>query len=120
PAPPEDLPPAPPEDLTPPAPGEQPAPPEDLPPAPPEDLTPPAPGEQPAPDAPSVIEAGSQSPELVDVPLPAPDEDQNPPVEIHQVSTVAFTKQVWQAIRAQDVSGNDALDALAQPSSVIG
>ncbi len=33
-----------------------------------------------------------------------------------EVSTVGYTKQLWDAIRAQDIQGNDALDAIAQPS----
>lgn len=37
----------------------------------------------------------------------------------HLVSNIAYTKKLWQAIRAQDVCGNDALDSLAQPY-VIG
>ncbi|OSC22893.1 hypothetical protein B8W69_25345 [Mycobacterium vulneris] len=32
------------------------------------------------------------------------------------VSEAGYTQQLWDAIRAQDVQGNDALDALAQPS----
>lgn len=31
-------------------------------------------------------------------------------------SDASYTQQLWEAIRAQDVQGNDALDALAQPS----
>ena len=33
-----------------------------------------------------------------------------------QASTVGYTQQLWQAIQDQDVNGNDALDALAQPA----
>ena len=33
-----------------------------------------------------------------------------------EVSSVGYTKQLWEAIRAQDIQGNDALDAIAQPS----
>jgi hypothetical protein len=39
--------------------------------------------------------------------------EQAEPVEIHQVASVGYTKQLWQAIVGQDVAGNDALDALA-------
>jgi len=103
PAPPADaVPPAPPADLAPPADAIPPAPPADLappadavPPAPPADLAPPADAVPPAPPA--------------DVPPPAP-------AELQQASTVAYAKKLWQAIRAEDVRGNDALDALAQPS----
>ncbi|OMB92814.1 resuscitation-promoting factor RpfA [Mycobacterium colombiense] len=62
-----------------------------------------------------------------DVPAPAPPADA-PPVadtDFHgfvpagmpqHVSEAGYTQQLWDAIRAQDVQGNDALDALAQPS----
>ncbi len=72
----------------------QPAPPPDAP-APPADALPPAPAPDAAPPA--------------DVPPPAPAEPQ-------QASTVGYTQQLWQAIQGQDVNGNDALDALAQPA----
>ena len=69
----------------------QPAPPADaLPPAPPADVVPPAP--------------------------PAPPAEAPPPAEIQQAATASYKKQLWQAMRAQGVNGNDALDALAQPS----
>ncbi|OBH90304.1 transglycosylase family protein [Mycobacterium sp. E2989] len=32
------------------------------------------------------------------------------------VSSAGYTKQLWDAIRAQDIQGNDALDAIAQPA----
>jgi resuscitation-promoting factor RpfA len=89
-------PPPPPADPAPPAPpvqlaaNDQPAPPPDAP-APPADALPPAP---PA-DAPPA-----------DAPPPAP----------QQASTVGYTQQLYQAIQGQDVNGNDALDALAQPA----
>ncbi|CAM4186778.1 Resuscitation-promoting factor RpfA [Mycobacterium basiliense] len=51
--------------------------------------------------------------------MPPPADEINPPVQIHDVSTVAYTKKLWQAIVEQNISGNDALDALAQPT-VIG
>ncbi|EPQ73980.1 resuscitation-promoting factor RpfA [Mycobacterium marinum str. Europe] len=103
---PEDLPPAP-EDLAPPAPA-------DLPPAP-EDLAPPAPADLPpapedlAPPAPADLPPAPE-----DLP-PSADAD-NPPVDVHEASTVAYTKKLWQAIVGQNISGNDALDALAQPA----
>jgi hypothetical protein len=114
PAPPADLaPPAPPADLAPPAPPADlapPAPPADLaPPAPPADAVPPAPPADLAPPAPPADAVPPAPP--ADVPPPAPAEPQ-------QVATVDYTKKLWQAIQAQDVNGNDALDALAQPSPV--
>lgn len=79
--------PAPPADLAPPADAFPPAPPADaFPPAPPADAFPPAPEEAPAPGQP------------------------------WQTSSVSYTQKLWQAIRAEDVHGNDALDALAQSS----
>ncbi|ORV37790.1 hypothetical protein AWC00_22650 [Mycobacterium conspicuum] len=76
-----------------PAPVADPAPPADaLPPAPPADAPPPADAVPPAPPA--------------DAPPPPP----------QQASTVGYTRQLWQAIQGQDVNGNDALDALAQPA----
>jgi len=118
PAPPADLPPAPPADL-PPADALPPAPPADLPPAPPADL-PPAPPADALPPAPPV-----------DLP-PAPPADVAPladapavDTEFHgfvpedmplQASDVSYTQQLWEAIQAQEIRGNDALDALAQPS----
>jgi len=39
-------------------------------------------------------------------------------VEPQQASDVGYTKKLWEAIRDQDVHGNGALDALAQPSGV--
>jgi hypothetical protein len=89
-----------------PAPEQAPA---DLAPAP-QDV-PPAPGDEPAPlPAPAVVETGFQP---ADVPPPAPS-DVPEPVEIHQVSSVGYTQQVWQAIVDQNIAGNDALDAFAQ------
>ncbi len=131
PAPPEDIPPAPPEDLAPPADALPPAPPEDIPPAPPEDLAPPADALPPAPPedlAPPADVLPPAPPE--DIP-PAPPEDLAPPadvpppgdesgapVEPQPVSDVAYTKRLWEAIRGHDIRGNDALDALAQPSVI--
>ncbi|MBI2693358.1 transglycosylase family protein [Mycobacterium nebraskense] len=89
PAPPADLPPAPPADLPP-------APPADVPPAPPADLP-------PAPPAGAPVVANDFH---GFVPANMPQE----------VSSVGYTKQLWDAIRAQDIQGNDALDAIAQPS----
>ncbi len=48
--------------------------------------------------------------------LPPAPEDLAPPVDVHEASTVAYTKKLWQAIVGQNISGNDALDALAQPA----
>lgn len=96
PAPP-DAPPPPPADLPP-------APAVDLPLAPPADVPPPADAMPPAPPA--------EAPPVVDtdfhgfVPAGMP----------QNVSEAGYTQQLWDAIRAQDVQGNDALDALAQPS----
>lgn len=98
----------------PPAPVDLPPAPADLPPAPadlaPADL-PPAPADLPPapadlPPAPALVDTGFQP---GDAPAPG---DVNAPMEIHQVSTVAYTQQLWQAIVGQDIAGNDALDAL--------
>jgi hypothetical protein len=70
-----------------------PAPPADVPPAPPADVP-------PAPPA--------------DVPPPAGDLNTATPA---QPQNAGYTRQLWQAIRGADVHGNDALDALAQPSA---
>lgn len=98
PPPPEDLPPAPPADAV------APAPPVDLPPAPPADAPPPADAMPPAPpaDAPPVVDTDFRG--FVPAGMP------------QHVEDAAYTQQLWDAIRAQDVHGNDALDALAQPS----
>ncbi|OCB28911.1 resuscitation-promoting factor RpfA [Mycobacterium malmoense] len=102
PAPPADLPPAPPADLpadlppAPPADAMPPAPPVDLPPAPPVDLPPAPPADAPV--------AGDDFHGFVPANMP------------QHVSTVGYTKQLWDAIRAQDIQGNDALDAIAQPA----
>ncbi len=92
-----------------------------VPPAAPADFVPPAPApapDAPAPGAPVVVDTGLQSPPA-DVPAPAPGDIQNAPVEIHEATTIGYTKKLWEAIQGQGVSGNDALDALAQPS-VLG
>ena len=106
--PPDAIPPAPPEDVVPPPYAAPPAPPEDVlpppyaaPPAPPEDLVPPQDAVPPVPPA-------DQAPLPEDV-----------PADPQQASSVAYTKKLWQAIRTQDVSGNDALDALAQPQPSV-
>jgi len=73
----------------------------------------------PAPpaDAP-VVDAAFQGPAPADAP-PAPPGDLNAaPAEPQHASKVGYTKQLWEAIRGQDIHGNDALDALAQPSRV--
>ncbi|WP_230870108.1 transglycosylase family protein [Mycobacterium canetti] len=121
-APPADLAPAP-ADLAPPAPA-------DLAPPVPADLAPPtAVNEQPAPGDQPATAPGGPVGLATDLELPEPDPqpaDAPPPgdvteatAETPQVSNIAYTKKLWQAIRAQDVCGNDALDSLAQPY-VIG
>lgn len=102
---------APPPDAPPPPPApvqlasfDQPAPPPaDLPPAPPADLpAPPADALPPAPPA--------------DAPPPA---DTPPPADaVQQATKVGYTQKLWEAIRGEDVNGNDALDSLAQPAPV--
>ncbi|WP_406814206.1 transglycosylase family protein [Mycobacterium sp. M23085] len=98
PPPPADLPPAPPADAVPPAP------PADLPPAPPADVPPPADAMPPAPpaDTPPVVDTDFHG--FVPASMP------------QHAADAGYTQQLWDAIRAQDVQGNDALDALAQPS----
>lgn len=97
PPPPADLPPAPPADAPP-------APAADLPPAPPADVPPPADAMPPAPpaDAPPVVDTDFHG--FVPAGMP------------QHASEAGYTQQLWDAIRAQDVHGNDALDALAQPA----
>lgn len=115
--------PAPPADLAPPAPA-------DLAPPAPADLAPPAavneqtaPGDQPAtaPGGPVGLATDLELPEPDPQPAdaPPPGDVTEAPAETPQVSNIAYTKKLWQAIRAQDVCGNDALDSLAQPY-VIG
>lgn len=129
-APPADLAPAS-ADLEPPAPADlaPPAPAELAPPAP-ADLAPPAavneqtaPGDQPAtaPGGPVGLATDLELPEPDPQPAdaPPPGDVTEAPAETPQVSNIAYTKKLWQAIRAQDVCGNDALDSLAQPY-VIG
>jgi resuscitation-promoting factor RpfA len=141
PAPPADLPPAPPADLAPPAPPADavplappadavppappadavpPAPPADaVPPAPPADAVPPAPPADAVPPAPPadgpIVDAGFPAPAPADVP-PPPGDLNAAPAAPPQASNVGYTKQLWEAIRGADIHGNDALDALAQPS----
>ncbi|AKN16187.1 resuscitation-promoting factor RpfA [Mycobacterium haemophilum DSM 44634] len=67
-------------------------------PAPPADNLPPAPLLPPADDLP---------------PAPA---DLPPPAQPQQTSSVDYTQKLWQAIQAENVHGNDALAALAQPA----
>ncbi|CMH48172.1 Putative resuscitation-promoting factor RpfA [Mycobacterium tuberculosis] len=121
-APPADLAPAS-ADLAPPAPAE-------LAPPAPADLAPPAavneqtaPGDQPAtaPGGPVGLATDLELPEPDPQPAdaPPPGDVTEAPAETPQVSNIAYTKKLWQAIRAQDVCGNDALDSLAQPY-VIG
>jgi hypothetical protein len=92
---------------------DQPAPVADPAPAPPADLAPPADAVPPAPPA----DAIPPEPPKDAVPsAPPADVAQPAPVEPQDASTVGYTKKLWQAIQAEDVHGNDALDALAQPS----
>ena len=118
-APPPDAPPPPPPPPADPAPPvqlatyDQPAPVADPAPAPPADLAPPADAVPPAPTA----DAIPPEPPKDAVPsAPPADVAQPAPVEPQDASTVGYTKKLWQAIQAEDVHGNDALDALAQPS----
>jgi resuscitation-promoting factor RpfA len=115
-APPPPPPPPPPADPGPPvqlATYDQPAPVADPAPAPPADLAPPADAVPPAPPA----DAIPPEPPKDAVPsAPPADVPQPEPVEPQGASTVGYTKKLWQAIQAEDVHGNDALDALAQPS----
>ena len=120
-APPPDAPPPPPPPPPPADPGppvqlatyDQPAPVADPAPAPPADLAPPADAVPPAPPA----DAIPPEPPKDAVPsAPPADVAQPAPVEPQDASTVGYTKKLWQAIQAEDVHGNDALDALAQPS----
>ncbi|CMO52087.1 resuscitation-promoting factor RpfA [Mycobacterium tuberculosis] len=131
PAPPADLAPPAPADLAPPAPADlAPPAPADLAPPAPADLAPPAavneqtaPGDQPAtaPGGPVGLATDLELPEPDPQPAdaPPPGDVTEAPAETPQVSNIAYTKKLWQAIRAQDVCGNDALDSLAQPY-VIG
>jgi hypothetical protein len=98
-------PPAPPADAVPPAP-----PADAVPPAPPADAVPPAPPADAAPPAEAVPPAPP-----ADVPPPSGDLAAAP-AEPQHASTVGYTRQLWEAIRGADIHGNDALDALAQPS----
>ncbi|WAJ44464.1 transglycosylase family protein [Mycobacterium sp. Aquia_216] len=104
--PPADVPPAPPADLLPPAP-----PADAMPPAPPVDAPPPADALPPAPPADAPPPADVVPPADTLPPADAPGEPQ-------QASKVGYTQQLWDAIRGQDVNGNDALDSLAQPAPV--
>lgn len=99
-------------------------------PAAPAELAPPAavneqtaPGDQPAtaPGGPVGLATDLELPEPDPQPAdaPPPGDVTEAPAETPQVSNIAYTKKLWQAIRAQDVCGNDALDSLAQPY-VIG
>ena len=89
---------------------DQPAPPADLPPAPPADVPP-----APPVDLPSAPPADLPP---ADAPVVANDFRGFVPANMPQaVSSVDYTKQLWDAIRAQDIQGNDALDAIAQPSA---
>lgn len=81
-----------------------------------EDVPPPAP-EAPAPwwnpEAPAP-EAPAPGDEVA--PAPAPGQDGNR----QEAVSVGFHQQLWQAVRSENISGNDALDAFAQqPSRVM-
>jgi resuscitation-promoting factor RpfA len=127
PAPPENLPPAPPADLTPPAPPADalpPAPPADAPPpadavlpAPPADAPPPADAMPPAPPADAPPPADAVPPADAPAP-PAPGDANGAPGEPQQATKVGYTQKVWDAIRGEDVNGNDALDSLALSAPV--
>jgi hypothetical protein len=112
PAPPENLPPAPPADLTPPAP-----PADALPPAPPADAPPPADAMPPAPPADAPPPADAVPPADAPAP-PAPGDANGAPGEPQQATKVGYTQKVWDAIRGEDVNGNDALDSLALSAPV--
>jgi len=109
------VPPAPPADAVPPAPPADAVPPalpaDAVPPAPPADAVPPAPPADAVPPAPP---ADAVPPAPADAPPPAPG-DLNA-AGPQQVSTVRYTMKLWDAIQGQDIHGNDALDAIAQPS----
>jgi hypothetical protein len=112
PAPPADAPPAPPAELAPPADALPPAPPADVPP-PPADMPPPPADIPPPPaDVPPPAEVPPGPP--ADLAPPAPPVDA--PAPEPQAANVGYTTQLWEAIRGADIHGNDALDALAQPS----
>ncbi|KLO31761.1 resuscitation-promoting factor RpfA [Mycolicibacter heraklionensis] len=81
-----------------------------------EDVPPPAP-EAPAPwwnpEAPAP-EAPAPGDEVAPAPAPAQDGNRQEAV------SVGFHQQLWQAVRSENISGNDALDAFAlQPSRVM-
>jgi len=89
--------------------------------APPPDAPPPPP---PPPADPPVQLAGfdQSAPPAPPADAPAPPADATPPdlntasPAPQHASTVGYTKQLWEAIRGQDIHGNDALDAIAQPT----
>lgn len=81
--------------------------------APPPDAPPPA--DSPAPVQ---LAANDQPAPPADGLPPAPAPDAVPPVAPQQASDVGYTQKLWDAIQSQDVRGNDALDALAQPSAI--
>jgi resuscitation-promoting factor RpfA len=124
PAPPADLvPPAPPADAVPPpaavppAPADVPPPPAAVPPAPPADAVPPPAAVPPAPPADTVPPPADVPPPPADVPPPPGDLNTATAAQPRHASSAGYTKQLWEAIRGADVHGNDALDALAQPSA---
>ncbi|ORA80822.1 resuscitation-promoting factor RpfA [Mycolicibacter kumamotonensis] len=106
---------------------------EDVPPAPEAPWwMPPAPEapapEAPAPEAPAPIaedvppapEAPWWMPPAPEAPAPGDDAAPAPEGDKPQAVSVGFHQQLWQAIRSENISGNDALAAFAQqPSRVV-
>jgi hypothetical protein len=85
-----------------------------MPPAPPADAPPPADAIPPA-DAPPPADAAPPA----DAPAPpAPGDANGAPGEPQQATKVGYTQKVWDAIRGEDVNGNDALDSLALSAPV--
>ncbi|MEO6794360.1 MAG: transglycosylase family protein [Mycobacterium sp.] len=71
--------------------------------------------EAPAPEAPAPEAPAPEAPAPADEAAPAP-----APEEKQQGFSVGFHQQLWQAIRSENVSGNDALDALVQqPNRIV-
>ncbi|ORV51447.1 hypothetical protein AWC05_28270 [Mycobacterium florentinum] len=61
----------------------------------------------------------ADAPPPADALPPAPPADAPPPAEaVQQATKVGYTQKLWEAIRGEDVNGNDALDSLAQPAPV--
>lgn len=80
---------------------------------PPPDAPPPA--DAPPPDAPPPPPADAPAPiQLAANDQPAPPDAPPPSDAPIPASSVGYTQKLWDAIQAQDVHGNDALDALVQ------